>query len=168
MLMDSVVIKLIKNGVGISPSYSLTIYGDGYLEYNENIKITGEEAEEISKEKVILLLSEFKDSGFFSLDDIYNVDEFAGRPYTIISISIPGRGGEIKTKTIRHYDDENMPDKIKKLEKLIDELASSAKRIKEPPKVVPAVKPVEKKKTSSSLEDAKRYMERMDRDRYNR
>ena len=168
MLIDSVVIKLIKNGVGISPSYSLTIYGHGSLEYDESTKITGKVEEEISKEQVILLLSEFKDSGFFSLDDIYQVDEFAGRPYTVISISIPGRDGDMRTKSIRHYNDENIPDKLKNLENLIEEIASSAKKIKEPTRIEPDAKPIEKKKTSSSIDDAKKYMDRMDRDRYHR
>jgi hypothetical protein len=164
MLIDSVIIKLTRNGVGISPSYSLTIYGHGSLEYNENVNITDKVEEKISKDQIILLLSEFRDSGFFSFDDIYDVDEFADRPYTVISISIPDRNGDMRTKSLRHCDDEKIPDKLVKLENLIREIASSAKRIKKPSRVEPEVKPVEKKITSSSkIDEAKKLMDRTQR-----
>jgi len=139
MLVDSVIIKLIRNGMSVNPDYSLIIYGHGSLEYygNENVKVKGKIDETLDKEKIINLLSEFKKSGFFSLNDTYSVDESLGRSFTTISISVPGKDGMIKTKTIIHYqDDRNVPVELKNLGDKIDEIAGSEKWIGKPSEVI--------------------------------
>ena len=158
MLIDSVIIKLIRNGAGISPDYSLTIYGYGALEYNgnENVKVKGKVEEEFDYNKVISLLSKFKISGFFSLNDPYSVDESAGPPYTVISISMPGNDGEMKIKSITHYDDdENVPNELTKLEEQIDEITMSDRWVGKSSEIEHETQPDEKKKTLSRLDDEK-------------
>jgi PKD repeat protein len=130
---------LTRNGADVNPDYSLTIYGHGSLEYygNENVSTRGKIEEKISRDKVIFLLSEFKKSGFFSLKDVYMVDESLGRSFTIVSISIPGKDGEVRTKTISHYqDDSNVPVELKNLEDKIDEIVGSERWIGPPSEAV--------------------------------
>ncbi len=158
MLIDSVIIKLIRNGAGVSPDYSLTIYGYGALEYNgtENVKVKGKVEEEFDYNKVISLLSKFKSSGFFSLNDAYSVDESAGPPYTVISISMPGNDGEMKIKSITHYDDdENVPNELTKLEEQIDEITMSDRWVGKSSEIEHETQQDEKKKTLSRLDDEK-------------
>jgi len=158
MLIDSVIIKLIRNGAGVSPDYSLTIYGYGALEYNgnENVKVKGKVEEEFDYNKVISLLSKFKSSGFFSLNDPYSVDESAGPPYTVISISMPGNDGEMKIKSITHYDDdENVPNELTKLEEQIDEITMSDRWVGKSSEIEHETQQDEKKKTLSRLDDEK-------------
>lgn len=177
MLIDSVIITLIRNGVNQDPNYSLILYGHGVLNYNgiENVKIKGNVEEQIEKDKLILLLSEFKNSGFFSIQDVYYVDKNSGRSFTTVSISIPGSDGEMKNKSITHYDEEDVPFELKKIEKKIDEIANSDKWVKIPPKLkkepeieekkeIKSFNTEEKKKTSSSkIDEARKFMERMER-----
>jgi len=158
MLTDSVIIKLIRNGAGVSPDYSLTIYGYGTLEYNgnENVKVKGKVEEEFDYDKVISLLSKFKSSGFFSLNDSYSVDESAGPPFTVISISMPCNDGEMKIKSITHYnDDENVPNELTKLEEQIDEITMSERWIGKSSEIEHESQSDEKKKTLSRLDDEK-------------
>jgi len=139
MLINSVIIKLIRKGMGVNPDYSLIIYGHGSLEYygNENVKVKGKIEETLEKEKIINLLSEFKKSGFFSLNDTYSVDESSGQSFTTISISVPGKDGILKTKTITHYqDDRNVPVELINLEEKIDEITGSEKWIVMPLEVI--------------------------------
>lgn len=168
MLIDSVIIKLTRNGAGVSPDYSLTIYGYGALEYNgnENVKVKGKVEEEFDYDKVISLLSKFKSSGFFSLNDVYSVDESAGPPYTVVSISIPGNDGEMKAKSITHYDDdENVPNELIKLENQIDEITMSNKWVGKPSEMEPEMQSDEKKKTSSRLDDDEKFLYMLERNR---
>jgi len=144
MLIDSVVIKLIRKGSGVKPDYSLTIHGQGILEYygNNNVKFKGKIEEKFDRENVAYLLSEFKKSGFFTLNQQYVVDESRGRSFNVISISVPDKDGEMKTKTIKHYqDDRNVPVELKNLEDKIDEIADSEKWIKIPSVTVFQVSP---------------------------
>jgi hypothetical protein len=175
MLIDSVIISLTRNGVGVKPSYSLTIYGYGTLNYYgvENVKVKGKVEEKIERDKIILLLSEFKNSGFFSIPDVYFVDKDAFRSFTTLSISLPISENEMKTKSLTYYDDENVPYELRKIEMKIDELADSDKWVKilsnvepelEEKKEVTSFKKEEKKKTSSSkIDEAKKLMDRMER-----
>jgi len=130
MLIDSMVIKLTRGGTGISPDYSLTIYGNGKVVYDgvENVKVKGIVESSIDTEKFISLLSEFKESGFFSLNDVYSIEDSITRPYTVISISIPKETGEVATKSIKYYHgDKNVPKELKTLENKIDEIVGSNK-----------------------------------------
>jgi len=128
MLIDSMIIKLTKGGVGIGPDYSLTIHGNGKVIYAgiENVKVKGKVESSIDNNKVVSLLSQFKEAGFFSLNDVYSVEDSVGRPYTIISISIPKENGEMVTKSIKyHHGDRNVPKELKTLENKIDEMVDT-------------------------------------------
>lgn len=128
MLINSTVIKLRRRGNDIAPEYSLTIYGNGKVIYDgvENVKVKGMVESSIESDKVIFLLSQFKETGFFSLNDVYSVEDSIDRPYTIISISIPKENGEMATKNIKyHHGDKNVPKKLKILENKIDEIVGT-------------------------------------------
>ena len=87
MPIDSMIIKLTRGGAGIGPDYSLTIYGNGKVIYDgvENVKVKGVVESSIDNNKVISLLSEFKESGFFSLNDTYSIEDSITRPYNVVS-----------------------------------------------------------------------------------
>jgi PKD repeat protein len=132
MPVDSIVIKLVRKGADISPDYSITIHGYGTVTYegNDNVGVKGRIEESIDNEKVVSLLSEFKNAGFFSFDDKYPIKNPEGRPYNIISLTLPGESGEIRNKSITFYHgDQNAPKNLKKLGDKIDEITGSDKWI---------------------------------------
>ena len=126
-MIDYIIIKMKKGGAGIGPDYSLTIHGNGKVIYDgvENVKIKGMVESSISNDKFISLLSKFKESGFFNLSNNY-IGDLIGRPYTVLSISVPKDDGDIVTKSIKyHHDDNNVPKEVKILEDKIDEIVGS-------------------------------------------
>jgi len=130
MLTDSMIIKLIHAGADIGPDYSLEIYGKGKVIYDgvENVKVKGIVESSIDNDRVISLLSEFKESGFFSLNDAYSLENSISRPYTIVSISIPKENSEMMTKSIKYYHgDKRVPEKLKILANKIEEIVGSSK-----------------------------------------
>jgi len=123
MQINSIIIKLVRNGAGIKPDYSITLYGRGFLEYqgNNNIKVKGKIEKEISQQLIVSILSEFKKYGFFSQKYSCSVDKKTKNPYSIISLSYEDKDGEIQAKSISHYDnDEKVPKEIIDLETFID------------------------------------------------
>lgn len=138
MMFDSVVIKLIRKGAGVSPDYSLTITGKGNITYEgkENVEVKGERTERINEKEIIKLLADFKKIDFFSLNDIYPIENSDGRASSIISISITDEKGGMKHKIITHYHgDKNVPRELLNLEDKIDEITESKRWIEKPSKV---------------------------------
>jgi len=132
MMIELVVIKLVRVGAGTGPDYTLKIYGNGTVLYEgrDNVKIRGDVEELISERKLMELLSEFKDSGFFSLEYNNIPSSAKGGPHTIISISMPTESGESITKKITHYHgDENVPKELIMLEDKIENIVDSKKWI---------------------------------------
>jgi len=132
MLIDSVIVKLTRVSAGVGPGYSLTIYGHGIVIYEgiDNVKIKGKIEKPISEGKMMALLSEFKNSGFFSLKENYMVTETSGRPYTILSIAMPSSEGQMITKKVTHYNgDKSIPEQLNNLENKLDEIIESEKLI---------------------------------------
>ena len=130
MLIDSIIIRLIKGGVGIGPDYSLSIYGNGKVLYEgvEKVKLKGVVEKFIDKDKVLSLLSEFKEKGFFSLNDSYGEEDPKVRPYTKISISFQKEDGETVTKKVKYYKgDINSPKELIALEDKIEEIIDTSK-----------------------------------------
>lgn len=130
MLIEEIIIKMNKTGTGVSPEYSLTIYGYGTVIYSgiENVRVKGKIEESISEGKVMALLSEFKDSGFFTFENSYSTDSAKNRPNTVISISMLSETRETISKTVSYNpNDVNAPEKLKKLENKIDEIIGSEK-----------------------------------------
>lgn len=164
MLIDSIIIKLVRDGLGNGPCYSLTIYGDGKIVYEgfKNVKIMGKVEEIIDEDKIISILSDLKNSGFFSIDsNAYKIDETAGRPYTIITISTPGENNITQSKSITHYDDDPfVPIYLKKIENKIDEIVGSEKWVKKAIDIEKKSKPLETKASTVSLEDVAKPVKR--------
>jgi hypothetical protein len=107
--------------LGLCPSYSLTIHGDGSVDYfgREFVKVTGEQTGQVSQDKVRELVDEFYRIDFFSLKSSYDAD-ILDLPTTITSITIDGR-------TMRVEDRYDAPQALTDLEKRIDEVANSKK-----------------------------------------
>jgi hypothetical protein len=113
---------------GKCPVYTLTIYGDGTVNYEgkKHVAVMGSQMASISEHKVNQLIDEFMRINYFSLQNSYTKRGVTDMPSAITSIRIGGR-----EKTIRHYHgDRTAPPELKKLERRIDEIAGSARWIK--------------------------------------
>lgn len=129
MLIESIIIKMTIGGAGVGPDYSLTIHGNGKVIYDgvENVKVMGVVKDYIDEDMVVSLLSDFKESGFFSFDDSYSVEDSINKPHTIISIAFPKENGEFITKSVKyHHGAKNVPKELKALEDKINEIADSS------------------------------------------
>lgn len=115
---DSIIITLAKkSGRGISPEYSLQIYNSGKVIF-EGIKNTekiGKYQKQLDKKAIKTLKKTFIDAKFFDFEDEYT-SRILDLPTTYISFSENN-----KTKKIRDY--HNAPKELKKLEKLIENIA---------------------------------------------
>lgn len=141
MMVDSVFIKLVRKGAGVGPDYSLKISGRGTVIYEgfENVQVKGERKERIEREEIVKLLSEFKKADFFSLNDVYPVENSEGRSSCIIGISVTDKNGGNKIKNITHFHgDKNVPRKLLNLEEKIDKIVDSKKWVGDPSKVLQA------------------------------
>lgn len=109
---------------GTCPAYSLNIFGNGTVVYNGqmHVAVQGIKTSQISQDKVIELINEFKAADYFCLQDEYT-EPVTDMPTTITSINIGG-----KTKRISDY--VSGPDKLKTLENKIDEISGDATWIK--------------------------------------
>ena len=105
---NSIKITLYRKGGFEKPEYSISIYDDGKVIYEglNNVKIKSKIETSISEDDVILILEELKSSKLFSINQKYSVDEGLNRSFTKITIQIPELQGEVKTKTVIHYDDD--------------------------------------------------------------
>lgn len=135
MIIEAIIIKLRKDGLGDCPNYNLTIYGDGKVIYNgtKNVKVKDIVKSSIDKESFISLLSKFKESGFFSFKDEYPVEDSIKKPFTVISISIPKENKDIAKKSVKYYSgDKNLPEELISLEKKIEDVVGASKWIDMP------------------------------------
>ncbi len=138
MNMESIVIKLDRFGKQGKPDYSITINGEGKVIYEgrANVAKKGIAESFISEEDFMSLLSDFKNSDFFSLDEDFIKDESKG--YNIISITLPLEEGKVKTRKIRFSDNfESLPESLIYLSNLIDEMVDSNRWIEEQKKEIP-------------------------------
>ena len=122
--LDDIVITMERTECfGLCPVYTLTVYGNGTIIYEGEKFVTtqGRVETTISKEKIEQLVSEFEETGYYSLDDDYTEQTITCAPSVITSITIDGI-----TKTIEHYHgDFNAPDQLTELENKIDEIVNS-------------------------------------------
>jgi len=157
MLIDSIIIKLVRDGLESGPCYSLTIHGDGKIVYEgfKSVKIKGKVEEVLGKDKIISILSDLKNSGFFSIgSNDYKVDETAVFPYTTITISTPGENNITQSKSVTHYDDDpSVPMDLKRFENKIDEIVGSEKWVKRAIDIKKKSKPLETKASTVNFED---------------
>jgi hypothetical protein len=105
---------------GTCPAYTLTIHGDGRVEYDGKsyVKITGSQGSTISPDLVKDLVDAFYKIDYFSLQDEYR-ENVTDLPTTITSIAIDG-----KTKKVLDYG-TIAPQGLKDLEKKIDQVAGT-------------------------------------------
>jgi len=131
MPIDSVEIKLERKGVDISPDYNIILRGDGTVLYEgiNNVAIKGNVESKISKDDFISILSDFKKHGFFSYNDRYPVINSDGRPYNILSISIPSDGNEKSKSVVFYHNDNNAPSGLKEISDKIDRVVNSSRWI---------------------------------------
>jgi len=135
MDIESLIIKLERKGKDKSPNYSISVFGSGKIIYNgfENGGVKGVVEETIEKEKAIDLISNLKSSGFYNINESFNVDEYSNRAITTIALTFNDSEGNLKTKSISHFeDDESVPDSLKDFERKIDETAGSSKWVNAP------------------------------------
>ena len=127
-MIELVVIKLVRVGAGKGPDYTLKIYGNGTVLYEgrDNVKIIGDVKDSIAEEKVMELLTSFKESGFFSLEYDNIPSSVKDIPHTIISVSMPTESGETITKKLTYYDgDFEVPKELIMLGKKIEDIVDS-------------------------------------------
>ena len=148
MLIDSTVIRLIKNGSDDDPSYTVTIHGKGTVVYKgiDNVGTEGFVEEKFDEDKIISLLTEFKKSDFFSIEDDFNVDKSADRSYTTLSLNITDEQGSEISKSITYYDD-TVTDNLKSLESSFKEIIGANKWIEKPAIIKDKPKKEKEKKT---------------------
>jgi hypothetical protein len=113
---------------GSCPSYSVTIHGDGRIEYNGKgrVKEIGAREGRIEKEKIRALVSVFEKMKFWGLAEDYSETKCSGRlctdmPTAITELSIKGMTHRVK----HYYGCGSAPKALFELESAIDKSANS-------------------------------------------
>lgn len=114
---------------GACPSYSVTLFGDGGVEYTGEryVRVTGTMHTQVPRDSVVRLFEEAESIGFFQLDSSYIekhlpnglTESVTDLPSQIVTLS---RGGTIK----RVYDYYGSPDELRSFERHIDDVANTA------------------------------------------
>jgi|SRR3989344_4623724 len=104
---------------GTCPAYSLIIYGNGTVVYEGRafVEVEGQKVYEISREDVKEIVDIFYEIDYFSLNDEYT-ESVTDLPTITTSITI-----DDETKQVIDY--YGAPEKLKELEKKIDEIAKT-------------------------------------------
>ena len=121
---------------GPCPDYSLTIRGDGSVEYEgfQNVDTVGTQRAQILQEDVSLLLRRFEESGFFELPEDFHC-QVLGVGATVMSVRLGDR--EHGIERCHTSDKQGRLAALEKIEQLIDELTDSA-RWTGPPRTPPS------------------------------
>lgn len=133
MDISSIVIKLIRKGGISEPNYNVEIKGDGTVVYEgiRNVSTKGPFTKKISEEELLELLSELKDSGFFSIQDNFEVKKDSNISVAEISLKFVDDNGILKKKKISYHSyDPKVPVGLKRFEDKIDEVIDSNRFIK--------------------------------------
>lgn len=110
---------------GFCPVYTLTIHGDGRVEFNgtDNVEISGEQTANIDPPDVQALADALIQGGYMEFEDSYMTQDVTDNPYVITSITF----SDGTTKRIEHYyGDQSAPEELTALEELIDDTANVA------------------------------------------
>lgn len=108
---------------GACPVYTVTLYGDGRVEYNgiDFVDVAGMQTDFAGAEAVAMLADEMVAAGYFEWDDAYTRRYVTDLPTVITSLTIDG-----ETKRIERYEgDDRAPAALVALEIQIDRLANS-------------------------------------------
>lgn len=112
---------------GTCPAYSVTIHGDGRVEYNgkSNVKETGTHEGQITIDKVRALALEFAKAKFWGLDEDYSGKKCKGQctdmATAITEIKVKGATHRVK----HYYGCGGVPKALFELESTIDKSANS-------------------------------------------
>ena len=108
---------------GMCPDYEVVVHDDGTVNYTgrTNVRIDGEQTWKIDPAAVRALAKEMEQAGYFDLEDEY-VAHVTDLPTTYTSLKIGTR-----TKTVKDY--YGAPQKLKDLEKRIDEVSGAKKYV---------------------------------------
>ena len=108
---------------GMCPEYEVVIHGDGSVKYTgrTNVRVEGEQTWKIDPAAVRALAREMEQAGYFDLEDEYTA-HVTDLPTTYTSLTIGAR-----TKTVKNYF--GAPQKLKDLEKRIDEVSGAKKYV---------------------------------------
>ena len=115
---------------GACPDYSVTIHGDGRVDYDGRrfVAETGHRETRIQESAVRALFAKFMAAKFFSLNDKYHA-QVTDLPTYSLTLAYDGR-----TKTVSDYGGRmmGMPDSVTELERAVDEAANSEQWLKTP------------------------------------
>ncbi|MGB0388596.1 MAG: DUF4377 domain-containing protein [Ardenticatenaceae bacterium] len=109
---------------GTCPIYTVTVYGDGRVEYEgtDYVDVTGAQSSNIGVGGVSQLVEAFAEAGYFEWNDAYTNIYVSDMPTVITSMTLEGQ-----TKRIERYEgDQSAPLELVKLENLIDTSVNSA------------------------------------------
>ena len=121
---------------GACPVYTVTIHGDGRVEYNgaDFVEVTGAQTAAVAPSAVQALADRLTEAGYFDWDDSYMNQDVTDLPYVISSVTL----SDGTTKRIEHYHgDGSAPDELTDLENLIDETANTAQWVGPPAQLEP-------------------------------
>jgi hypothetical protein len=122
---DSAVITMQRHETvnGLSPVYSLTIYGNGTVVYKgiKNVDTIGIQTYQIPKDKARELVNEFINIYYFALKDKYS-NSSIGSNLNMVTTSINMNG---RTKTIVDDHSSYAPPTLRALEDKIDQVTNS-------------------------------------------
>lgn len=107
---------------GTCPSYTLTIYEDGTVEYNgiSSVEVEGPQTSQIDPETVQALVEGFADAGYFEWEDRYDTMLVTDLPYVTSSVTRDGVTKEI----FRYAGDANAPADLAYLETWVDKVVN--------------------------------------------
>jgi hypothetical protein len=116
---------------GTCPVYTLTVHGDGLVEYNgiDFVEVTGPQTANIDAATAQSLGDAIAGAGYLDFEDAYTNQDVTDLPYVITSITY----ADGTTKRVEHYHgDQSAPEVLTQLEDRIDETANSAQWVGQP------------------------------------
>jgi Domain of unknown function (DUF6438) len=108
---------------GRCPIYTITIHGDGRVDYHGEhfVKVHGDNHAQLTQAQLADLDRAFAKADYFAL-----ADEYAGYDVTDMPTSITSYTHDGRTKTIKHYHgDQKAPQALYDLEAAIDQIAGT-------------------------------------------
>ena len=115
---------------GFCPVYTLTIHGDGQVEYDglNHVEVTGPQTAAIDPAAVQQLGEAMIAAGYLDWEDAYMNQDVTDMPYVITSLTL----ADGTTKRIEHYyGDHSAPEELTEVESMIDETAGVAQWVGE-------------------------------------
>jgi hypothetical protein len=111
---------------GFCPAYTVTINGDGTVQYvgRSNVEVEGEQTGQIAEEDLRALVQMFYDVDFWNMQDRYE-DNVTDLPSTTTTIILNG-----ETKSV--YDYYGAPEELHELEQMIDQVSGAEAWIGDP------------------------------------